>query len=66
MTKLDAFEVEYRTKGELEITTFSSDTGVDAAIRSGSVGGATAFLTLDQLQSLRALVVEAKTKLDSL
>ena len=65
-TKLDAFEAEYRTKGELEITTFSSATGVDAAIRSGRIGGATAFLTLDQLQSLRALVIEAKTKLESL
>ena len=65
-TKLDASEAGYRTKGELEIATYSSDTGIDAAIRSGRIGGTTAFLTLDQLQSVRALVVEAKAKLDAL
>jgi hypothetical protein len=65
-TKLDAFEAEYRTKGELEITTFSSDTGVEVAVKSGRIGGATAFLSLEHLQRLRALVVDAKTTLDAL
>lgn len=65
-TKLDAFEAEYRTKGELEITTFSSDTGVEVAVQSGRIGGATAFLSLDHLQQLRALIVDAKATLDAL
>jgi len=65
-TKLDAFEAEYRTRGDLEISTFSSDTGVEAAVKSGRIGGATAFLSLEHLQQLRALIVDAKTKLDAL
>src|SRR5260221_10288460 len=66
VTKLTEFQADYRTKGELEVTTFSSaNSGVSAAVKSGRIGGATAFLKLDELPRLRDLIVSAKAKLDA-
>jgi hypothetical protein len=65
-TKLQEFQADYRTKGELEITTFSnSDGSISAAVKSGRIGGATAFLKLQDLQRLRELIIASKTKLEA-
>ena len=66
-TPLTSFEAIYKTKGDLRVTTFSSDRGekVQAAVQSGHIGSATAFLSLEQLAKVRTLIESAKTKLDS-
>jgi len=67
VTKLHGFEAVYRTKGDFSITVFSSSGGkIEAAISSGRFGRATAFLSLEKLDSLRALLLEAKRTLDSI
>lgn len=67
-TPLTLFEAIYKTKGDLRVTTFNgSPSGViEAAVQSGYMGSATAYLSLDQLSKFRALIENAKTKLDSI
>lgn len=66
VTKLGMFEATYKTKGYFNATTFSSSSGkIDAALKSGSVRPANAFLSLQQLSELRSLIVKAQQKLDS-
>ena len=64
-TKLDQFEATYKTKGYFKVTTFSSSGKIDAAVSSGYIRPATAFLSLQQLGELRATIAQAKQKLDS-
>lgn len=65
VTKLKNFEAIYSTKGDLKLTVFSnSQGGRSAAIQSGTYGPATAWLTMDQLQKLRGLIVAAREALD--
>ena len=63
VTKLDQFEVDYRTKGDLRITVFNSPRGVSAAVSSGTVGRTRAFIELAELEKLRDLILAAKSKL---
>ena len=64
---LDNFEAIYKTKGDFSIVTFSSSSGkIDVAVKSGIIGSATAYLSLEQLGELRALILHAKQRLDSL
>jgi hypothetical protein len=66
ITRLRGFEAVYRTKGDFSITVFSSSSGkIEAAVSSGRIGRATAFFSLEKLDSLRALIVEAKNALDN-
>lgn len=66
VTKLSQFEATYQTKGRFSATTYSNSAGkIAAAIKSGSIRPATAFLSLEQLGELRALIVQAKQKLDA-
>lgn len=66
VTKLGMFEATYKTKGYFSATTFSSSSGkIDAALKSGYVRPANAFLSLQQLSELRALIVKAQQKVDS-
>jgi hypothetical protein len=67
-TPLTRFEAVYKTKGDLQVTTFSSSRSgeVQAAVQCGHIGLATAFLSLDQLAKFRALIQSAKEKLDSI
>lgn len=65
VTKLGQFEATYRTKGNFSATIFSSSGKIDAAVKSGYIRPATAFLSLQQLGELRAIIVQAKQKLDS-
>lgn len=65
-TRLSSFEAVYKTKGDFQVITFSSSGKVEAAVRSGYIGPATAYLTLQQLGQLRELISKAKKTLDSI
>lgn len=65
VTKLSQFEATYKTKGYFRATTYSSSGKIDAAVSSGYIRPATAFLSLQQLGELRAIIAQAKQKLDS-
>ena len=65
-TKLKNFEAIYKTKGDLQVVTFSSSGKVDAAIKSGRIGAATAFVSLAKLATFKDLLSQAKQKIDSI
>jgi hypothetical protein len=66
ITPLENFEAIYQTKGDLSLITFSTSPGKsEAAVRSGRIGGATAFISTTQLAELRDLILRAKQTLDS-
>jgi hypothetical protein len=66
-TKLASFEARYRTLGDLEIIVFrQSRTGAAVSVTSGTCDRVTAVLTLDDLDRLKAHIVEAKTRLDEI
>ena len=67
VTKLAGFEARYRTLGDLEIIVFrQSRSGIAATLTSGICERVTAPLTLDELDRLKAHIVEAKTRLDEI
>jgi len=67
VTKLAGFEARYRTLGDLEIIVFrQSRSGIAASVTSGICERVTAPLTLDDLDRLKAHIVEAKTRLDEI
>jgi hypothetical protein len=67
VTNLGNFEATYRTKGNFKATTYSSSRSgkIEAAVSSGYIRTTTAFLSLEQLGTLRSIIVLAKQKLDS-
>lgn len=67
-TKLASFEARYRTLGDLEAVVFrqARSTGTAASLSSGICDKVTAYLTLDELETLKAHIIEAKTRLDEL
>jgi hypothetical protein len=67
VTKLASFEARYRTLGDLELIVFrQSRSGIAATITAGICDRVTAPLTLDDLDRLKAHIVEAKTRLDEI
>jgi len=67
ITSLSFFEATYKTKGNFKVTTFNSRTGkISAAVSSGYIRPASAFISLQQLSELRRIIAQAKQKLDSL
>ena len=67
VTKLAGFEARYRTLGDLEIIVFrQSRSGIAATLTSGICERVTAPMTLDELDRLKAYIVEAKTRLDEI
>jgi hypothetical protein len=67
ITKLASFEARYRTSGDLEINVFrQSRSGTAASVSSGICDRVTSLLTLDELDKLKAHIVEAKTRLDEI
>jgi len=67
ITKLASFEARYRTLGDLEINVFrQSRSGTAASLTSGICDRVTALLTLDELDRLKAHIIEAKTRLDEI
>lgn len=65
MTKFPGFEAKYRTLGDLEISVFRQTRSGNAVIvTTGICEQARTTLTLDELAKLRAMIHEAKTRLD--
>ena len=68
MTKLVGFEARYRTLGDLELVVFRQGraSGTAASVTTGICDRVTGLLTLDELELLRAHIIEAKTRLDEI
>jgi hypothetical protein len=68
VTKLASFEARYRTVGDFEVIVFRQGraSGTAASVSSGICEKVTALLTLDELETLRAHITEAKARLDEI
>ena len=68
VSKLVGFEARYRTVGDLEISVFrqSRASGTAASLSTGICDRVTGLLTLDEMDRLRAHIVEAKARLDEI
>lgn len=67
VTKLAGFEARYRTLGDLEITVFrQTSRGNAVSMTTGVCEHATQTLTLDELAKIRAMIQEAKMRLDEI
>jgi hypothetical protein len=67
VTKLTGFEARYRTSGDLEFNVFrQSRSGTAAALTTGICDKTTVLLTLDELERLKGIILEAKARLDEI
>jgi hypothetical protein len=67
VTKLVSFEARYRTQGDLEMAVFrQTRTGTAATMTTGLCDLTTVTLSLDELAKVRAIIQEAKTRLDEI
>ena len=65
VTKLAGFEARYRTIGDLELLVFrQTRTGTAATLTAGLCEKVTEPMTLDELAKFRAMIAEAKQRLD--
>ena len=66
-TKFPGFEARYKTLGDLEIGVFrQTQRGTAALLSTGICDRATAPLSLDDLAKVRAMIQEAKARLDEI
>jgi hypothetical protein len=63
-SKLKNFEAHYKTRGELDVTVFSGQAGIESAVSVGRISSVSVFLQLEGLQKFRQIVVDAKAALD--
>jgi hypothetical protein len=67
ITKFPGFEAKYRTLGDLEMTVFrQTRSGNAALLTTGVCEQARTALTLDELAKVRAMIQEAKARLDEI
>ena len=67
VTKLPGFEARYRTVGDLEISVFrQTRSGTAVIMRTGICDQATVSMSLDDLGKIKAMIQEAKTRLDEI
>jgi len=67
MTRLPGFEGRYKTLGDLELSVFrQTRSGAAVTLTTGICDRATQTLTLDDLAKVKAMIQEAKTRLDEL
>lgn len=67
MTKLPGFEARYKTAGDLELAVFrQTRSGTAVTLTTGLCERATQTMTLDDLAKVKAMIQEAKTRLDEL
>ena len=67
VTKLAGFEARYRTLGDLDIGVFRQTArGTAVVMTTGICDHATQTLSLDELAKIRAMIQEAKARLDEL
>ena len=66
-TKLPGFEARFRTRGDLEISVFrQTRSGTAVTMRTGICDQATVSMSLDDLAKIKAMIQEAKTRLDEI
>ena len=66
-TKLVGFEARYKTQGDFEIGVFrQTSRGTAVILTTGICDRATATLSLDDLAKVRAMIQEAKSRLDEI
>ena len=66
-TKLPGFEARYLTAGDLEVSVFrQTRSGTAVTLRTGICDYATVTLSLDDLAKIKAMIQEAKTRLDEI
>ncbi|HKR21001.1 MAG TPA: hypothetical protein VJS17_00350 [Pyrinomonadaceae bacterium] len=66
-TKLVGFEARYRTSGDLEIAVFrQTRSGNAVTLSTGICDRVTAALSLDDLAKVKAMIQEAKSRLDEI
>lgn len=66
-TKLPGFEARYRTRGDLELSVFrQTRSGTAVQMRTGICDYATVSMSLDDLAKIKAMIQEAKTRLDDI
>ena len=66
-TKLPGFEARVRTRGDLEISVFrQTRSGTAVTMRTGICDYATVTMTLDDLAKVKAMIQEAKQRLDDI
>ena len=67
MTKFPGFEAKYRTLGDLEITVFRQTRSGNAAIMTtGVCEQSRTALSFDELAKIKAMIQEAKSRLDEI
>ncbi|MGJ8654570.1 MAG: hypothetical protein ACSHX8_15015 [Opitutaceae bacterium] len=64
VTKLEDFQADYTTRGDLKISIFSSGDGVKAAVTSGKYGSVAAYFSLSELVKVKELIIKAKSKIE--
>jgi|TARA_R110002012_G_scaffold254780_4_gene433908 hypothetical protein len=64
VTKFEDFQADYKTKGDLKISTFSSGTKVLSAITSGNIGGVASYFNIEDLTKVKDLILNAKVKIE--
>ncbi len=66
-SKLATFQADYKTKGDLIVSTFSGDDGsIGAAVQSDRSDKAMARLSLPDLEQFRKLIAKSKEMLDEI
>ena len=66
-TKLAGFEARYKTQGDFEIAVFrQTSRGTAVVLTTGICDRGTATLSLDDLAKIRAMIQEAKSRLDEI
>ena len=66
-TKMPGFEARYRTLGDLEISVFrQTRSGTAVTMRTGICDYASVSMSLDDLAKIKAMIQEAKTRLDDI
>src|SRR6476646_237104 len=67
MTRLPGFEARYKTLGDLEIGVFrQTRSGAAVSLTTGICDRATQTMTLDDLAKVKAMIQEAKSRLDEI
>ena len=67
VTRLNRFEADYRTRGDLVVSAFSGRGGnVSLSITSGVFRKVYALFKLEDLKVIRGLIIEAKNQLDAI
>lgn len=66
VTKLEDFQADYKTKGDLKISTFSSGSRVLLAVTSGNIGGVASYFNIEDLAKVKMLILKAKSKIEDI